>query len=43
MIDADDREALALWAIRGLFACLAIIGTGVSFGAAFRLFELIRG
>lgn len=46
-MDAADREAirevLLPWLGRGFLLIAAILGTAVTFGAAWRLFDLVRG
>ena len=43
MIDAEDRELLMLWTVRVVGAALAVIGSGVTLGLAWRAFDLIKG
>lgn len=43
MLDAEDRAVLAYWGIRAAGGFLVIIGTSATLGAAWRLFEFLRG
>jgi len=47
MLDAEDRAALIetglYWGLRAFGAWLLIMGTSVTLGAAWRLFDFLRG
>lgn len=43
MLDAEDREVIAYYGIRVVAVWLLIMGTSVTLGAAWRLFEFLRG
>jgi hypothetical protein len=43
MIDAEDREILLTWVIRGTVCVIGVFGAAVTLGAAWRLFDLVRG
>jgi len=42
-MDAEDRELLLVWGLRAAAAATAVIGSAFVLGAAWRVFELVRG
>lgn len=43
MLDGRDRELLLLWAVRVMAVVVAVLGSAVTLGLAWRAFELVRG
>lgn len=43
MLDAEDRAVIAYYGIRAAAFVAVVMGTSATFGAAWRLFEFLRG